>query len=350
MTARPVTAFLPKEFQFWPDDASDLGADEVQKLYESGFAGAYKDDAAHLDFMAFCGVDHTGVTQRYGLAGSGEGRLVIPFQFVLKHFPGCWPGPAQQRGDCVSHSTKNAALVTMACDIESGKPDEVTGIVEGVPEVDPVGIEQGVLSSEANYWYRGYSGDGWMCETAAKVACRDSALWLRNNYPELGIDLRKYSAKLAGKYGATKPPSEITETGRKHLMRSATTAESASEVRDLLANGYGFSTCGSEGYSSSRDENGVSARKGSWAHAMACIGCDDRDEIKQKYGEPLFLILNSWGKWNSGGRKILGTDIEIPEGSFWAKWSHVRNRTFIALSGANGWPNRAPQLHDHKFW
>lgn len=350
MSDRPATAFLPKEFRFWPDDAVNLDAGDIQKHYESGCAGAYNDPAQHDAFVMFAGADAYGVTNRYGLAGAGEGRLVIPFQYVLKHFPGCWPGPAQQRGDCVSHSTKNAALVTLACDIESGKPDEVTGVVEGVPEVDPEGISQGVLSSEGIYWYRGYSGDGWSCEAAARVACQDSALWLRNDYPELGVDLRKYSGSLAGKYGRSKPPSEFTEYGRKHLMRSATEGNSADEVRDLLANGFGWTTCGGEGYSSSRDENGVSVRKGSWAHAMACIGFDDRAEIKQKYGEPLALILNSWGKWNSGGRKILGTDIEIPEGSFWARWSHVKNRTFIALSGANGWPSRAPQLHDHKFW
>lgn len=350
MTARPATAFLPRDFQFWPDDGHDLAPSAVQDLYEKGFAGAFKDDAEHAEFVQFCGADHTGVTQKYGMAGAGEGKLVIPFQFVLKHFPGCWPGAAQQRGDCVSHSTKNAALVTLACDIESGKPDEVTNVVEGVPEIDPEGIQQGALSSESIYWYRGYSGDGWMCEAAARVACKDSALWLRNNYPELGIDLRKYSAKLAGKYGSQKPPSEITEAGRKHLMRSATTANSFGEVRDLLANGYGISTCGGEGYSSTRDNNGVSKRQGSWAHAMACIGADDRDETKGEYGEPLVLIINSWGKWNSGPRTILGTNIEIPDGAFWVRWSQAKNRDFIALSGANGWPNRAPKLVDWKLW
>jgi hypothetical protein len=71
---------------------------------------------------------------------------------------------------------------------------------------------------------------------------------------------------------------------------------------------------------------------------MACIGYDDRDEIKKKYGEPLVLILNSWGIWNGGGRRILGTDIDIPEGSFWTKWSEVKNRSCTAMSGAMGWP------------
>lgn len=242
--------------------------------------------------------------------------------------------------NCVSHSTKNGCLVTMVCDIASGKPDEETGIVEGAPEISALGIQQGVLSSEANYWYRGYNGHGWSCSTSANVAIKKSAMWLRQNYPELGVSLEKYSGSLASKYGAKSPPPEFTAYGQKHLIRTATELDSFEEIRDMLANGYGISSCGSEGYSSSRDENGVSKRSGSWAHAMAIIGADDRPEIRQIYGEPLILIQNSWGKWNTGPRRIKGTEIDIPHGAFWVKWSHARNRYFVAFSGANGWPSK----------
>jgi hypothetical protein len=75
-----------------------------------------------------------------------------------------------------------------------------------------------------------------------------------------------------------------------------------------------------------------------WAHALAYLGVDDRPEIIERYGEPLVLVQNSWGQWNDGGRKILGTNINIPVGSFWAKWSDLKNRYMIAFSSVSGWP------------
>jgi len=339
---RPQSAVLPREFQFWPED-TDVDADELEGLYSSGYAGAWKDDEAVAEFEALIvgsggDLDGQHVAQENGLIGSGAGRLVIPFVFVEQLLPGCLPGAAQQRGDCVAHSTKNAALTTMVCDIVSGKPDEVTGKVEGLPEIDPVGIRQGALSTEAIYWYRGYSGDGWSCEAAANVAIKKAALWPRRNYPDLGVDLTKYSGGLAGKYGRSAPPNSFTVVGQQNLIRTATRLNSKDMVRDFLANGYGITTCGGEGWAKTRDENGFSRRSGSWAHAMAYIGYDDRPLIIQKYGEPLVLVMNSWGRWNGGGRRILGTTIDIPEGSFWAKWSDCSRRTALAFSGANGWP------------
>lgn len=342
MTDRPISAFLPKQFQFWPGDAVDLQPAKISELYESGFAGAWHDPEAAPRFdetIRAGGGDPDGasVAHAAGLYGAASGRLVTPFQYVVKYFPTGWPGVAQARGSCVAHSAKNTCLISAMCDVASGKPDEVTGVVEGVPEVDPAGIKAGVFSTEAIYWYRGYDGDGWTCEDAASVVTSKSGLWLRNNYPDLGFDLRKYSGSLEGKYGRRSPPSEVTEYGKKHLIRTATRVSGFEQIADFLANGFGVSSCGGEGFSNQRDTNGVSKRSGSWAHAMAIIGADDRDVVKQAYGGPLVLILNSWGVWNSGPRRIMGTDIDIPEGSFWARWADVSRRTYIAFAGANGW-------------
>ena len=68
----------------------------------------------------------------------------------------------------------------------------------------------------------------------------------------------------------------------------------------LFVLGYGFS--------SRRDSNGIAKRSGGWSHAMAWIACDDTHE---RYKETLFLVQNSWGKWNSGP-KVHGQ----PDGSF----------------------------------
>jgi hypothetical protein len=73
---------------------------------------------------------------------------------------------------------------------------------------------------------------------------------------------------------------------------------------------------------------------------MAYTGVDDRDEVKAKYGGPLVLIQNSWGEFNSGPRRIMGTNIDIPIGSFWARWSDISRRYMCAFSSVAGWPAR----------
>lgn len=336
---------LPPKIRGWEQRDDSLPIATVIGMYESGYQGAYHDQAAYERLWA--DVDAAGgwtkgsdVAREFGWEGAGDGRLVVPFVYVEKVFPGCWPASAQARGDCVSHSTRNAALTTMACDIAAGKPDEATGKIEGTPDLPDAGRRDGVLSTEAIYWWRDHGGDGWSCDHAASVVLKESGMWLRQNYTEFGVDLTTYSGRNAGIYGSKNPPDNFKQFGQQHLIRTATELDSFEQVRDFLANGYGVSTCGGEGWSSSRDENGFSRRQGGWSHALAYIGADDREAVKQKYGEPLVLILNSWGQWNSGGRRILGTDLDIPEGSFWSKWSDAKRRYAIAFSGANGWPSK----------
>lgn len=342
---------LEKGFQFWQQNAEALPTSEVIKLYEGGFAGAIyepdeRDQFRARNMQAFGTARGGDLATANGWAGSAAGQLVIPFVFILKYFPGCLPGAAQERGDCVSHDEKNAVLMTAACDIAAAKPDQETGHVETAPEIPAAGVSEGAFSTEWFYWWRGYSGDGWSCDAAANVAIKHGIL-LRKHYPELNIDLTNYSGSLAGKYGRSNPPEAMHVEGAKHIVRGAIEVEGFEQTRDFLANGYGISSCGSEGWSSSRDANGFSRRAGRWSHAMALIGADDRDVIKQAYGEPLVLIMNSWGKFNSGGRRILGTTIDIPEGSFWAKWSDVKNRYLVAHSSVNGWPSK--KLPDYGF-
>lgn len=274
----------------------------------------------------------------YGLSGSGAGKLTALWVYMEKLFPGCLPGAAQTRGDCVAHSTRTAAVCTMCSEIVAGRPDEVTGLVEDKPDMPVEGYKDVCCSSEAIYWHRSHGGDGWQCGRAARVMCEKSGLWPRKNYPEFGFDLTRYSGSLAGKWGAVPPPENITKFGQQHLMRTATEVTSFEQARDLLANGYALTTCGGQGWSSKRDENGVSRRQGSWAHALAVLGADDRDIFKQKYGEPAVMVQNSWNRWNGGGRRVLGTDIDIPEGAFWSLWSDFKNREIIAFSGFAGWP------------
>lgn len=317
---------------------------DVLQAYDNGFIGAYAPQPEQIQQFRMYIQEQGGTAdgrmacQQYGLENSGKGKLSTPFLEILELYPDCLPGPAQGRGDCVSHSSKNAALGTLCCEVTSGKPDPLSGRLEGAPEVSAVGRLNGVLSTEAIYNWRRHGGDGWSCVEAANVMLKESGLWLRKNYPEIEVDFTQYSARNAGIYGSRTPPESWLKIGREHLVQTATEVEDYETLRDLLANGYCISSCGSEGFSSERNEHGVSSRKGSWAHAMAYLAVDDRPEIIAIYGEPLILIQNSWGQWNDGPRRIFGTNIDIPHGAFWARWSDIKNRYMIAFSGVNGWP------------
>ena len=322
-----------------------------QDAYDTGLKGTYSDPDAHDRLTKLIksqgqSPDADDTVRNYGLSGSGEGRLSPLFSVIEKVFPGSLPASAQGVGSCVAHSTRNAALGSLAAEIAAGTADEVTGKIEGKPQISEAAQRDGVLSTEAIYWYRGHSGkDGWSCDHAAEVICGKSGLWLRKNYPDIDIDLTNYSARTEVKWGKPLPPEKVQVVGRDHLMRTATRVKSYAELRDLIHNGYACSSCGGESFASGRDENGVSFRtRGGWAHAMAYLAVDDRDEVKQRYnGEPLILVQNSWGQWGSGPRRVLGTNLEIPVGSFWARWSDIKNRYVVAFSGVNGWP---PQKFD----
>lgn len=317
---------------------------EVVDHYQKGFAGARpstpEQTAAFEAQVISSGGVLFGAIAGGMFAESWKGKLVTHFTHVVEMYPGCWPGPAQGRGDCVEHNSKNTRVYTHVCDIISGQPDQQTGKIEGPVEVSAEGVKNGLFATEPGYWFRGHGGDGWSCEAAATVAMRSAGCMIRKNYPEIGVDLTRYSSSLAGKWGRTAPPESVRQHLNKNLVHTTTRLKSFEEVRDFLGNGYGVSSCGSEGFSSARDDNGVSARRGSWSHAMSYIGADDRPETHQKYGGPLVLVLNSWGRFNSGPRRVMGTDIDIPEGSFWARWKDISRRSMIAYSGVNGWPRR----------
>lgn len=333
---------IPKGCQFWKQDQESLPVHDIVRMYEAGYAGVWRDDNATADLLSAQAIPEIeDAAHLYGWADHAAKELVAPFLNVNRLFPGCWPGRAQERGDCVSHGQRNANLTAMVGDIIAGLPDEKDGEIEGVPDdVSPQGLKDGVLSTEATYWMRGYNGDGWSCSSSARVAQTSSGMVLRKEYPELGIDLSQYSGSLAGKYGAKEPPENIQKMAQQHLVRDVARVNSFEGLRDALAQGAGIQTCGGEGFSSSRDENGFSRRQGGWSHSFAFVGTDDRDVVVQKYGEPLVCCLNSWANWNGGGTRILGTQLDILGGMWWALWSAVKNRDIFAMSGGNGWAKK----------
>lgn len=339
-------SWKPRLAQAWPSDATDCDGDTIVRLYKQGFSGAMYNPAVKEDFLGYLagkGFDPVGssVAHANGFAGSGAGKLILPFLNVLKLWPKCWGGPYQRTGDCVGWGGRNAILISMAGDIVGGELDEKSGRPEVRPEITADAELNSVLSSESLYWYRGHGGEGWHCSAAAKTSIEKGFL-LRKNYPELGIDLTKYDVRIATKWGRSQPPANVQEVAKPRHVRNATELHSHDEVRDFLANHFGVNTCSSicGNERKGRDANGVTDFTRIGGHSQALIGYDDRADTIQQYGEPLVLWLNSWPlSWIKGGRRIRGTDIDIPEGSCWLKArSSLSKCELFAVSAVAGWP------------
>ena len=312
--------------------------------YSAGLAGCRADpraDEMFADYIIRHGGDPDGgnIAHEWEFAGKGEGKLTLLFPKVMEVFPECWPGPAQLWGDCVGAAAANCLLTSLGMEIASGKPDEVTGRVEGAPELPEEGIRQSVVARESVFAWRSFDSDGWVCSEAAKVCCEKGFL-IRKPYPELGIDLTRYTSQTI-KLGGKRPPNAAwLNESKKHVARTATFLRGREQVRDMLFQGYGVFNCSGLGFSRTRNEDGFSPVSGSWAHAQCFIGYDDRPETVKKYGQALTCWLNSWNKWNSGPRRVRGTDIDIPHGAYWALASTIDRCQCIALSSVAGWPRR----------
>lgn len=314
------------------------------KAYSSGFVGCQANPRADEEFADSIirhGGDPDGgnIAHQWEFAEAGKGKLSLIFPAIDAVFPGALPGPAQLWGDCVGAAAANCYLGSLAQEIVDARPDEVTGIVEGPPDIPELGVRQGVVARESIFAWRGKASDGWFCSAAAKAVTEKGVL-VRKAYPELGIDLTKYTSETIRLGGARPPSDKWLAESKQYVARTATFVNTREQVRDFLAAGYCIFNCSSMGFERTRNEDGVSRQVGIWHHAQAFTGYDDRDIVIKKYGQPLVLWTNSWNAWNTGPRTILGTSISIPPGSYWALANTIDRCQCIALSSVAGWPRR----------
>jgi hypothetical protein len=319
---------------------------DPRAAYDAGLVGARSDpraDEEFGDYVIRCGGNPDGgeVAHEWEFAGLGAGKLTLLSPAVMQVFPGVFPNAAQLTGDCVAAAAANCLVTSLGMEIDSGKPDEVTGQIECKPYTAPVGVTQGLIARESLWAWRGYDEDGWVCSEAAKTACERGFL-VRRPYPDLKIDLTRYTPDTIRLGGRRLPNEKWLAESQQHRARTATFLKGREQVRDYLAAGYGCFNCSGQGFTSKRDQNGVARQVGRWAHAQSWLGYDDRPEIHRLYGQALVLWLNQWGPgWISGPRRVLGTNIDIPEGSFWATADTIdRCGSCIALSSVIGWPRR----------
>ena len=224
------------------------------------------------------------------IKNSGKGKLSTPYKSLLKFDKKAFD-ERQTTGDCVSHATRNACDISRAVEIDLHKQRE-GWVARG--------------ATEAIYGARGHSGQGMSCARAATFVTQTGGILVRKNYSGVA-DFSKYNGNLGASWGGRGLPDKVIDLANDHQIKTASLIRTVEEARDAIANGYSISVCSNVGFSNKRDKKGIARVSGSWAHAMAWIACDDTGN------EPLFLIQNSWGKWNGGGHPDWGP---IPDGSF----------------------------------
>ena len=290
---------------------------DLLNAYRDGFQGSVCNPEETAELLAKLKTPLFGATA-YRLYGSGEGKLSLPFKSLLKFDPIFGPSERQTTGDCVAHSTRNAVDITRAVEIDINK--------------EPESFEARG-ANEAIYQSRGHRGQGMTCSSAAKYVHSKGGVLIRKDYGK--VDLSKYNSDLGARH---KIPSSIyTTEAKKHQVKTISLITTVQEARDALSNGYAISVCSGYGFSSRRDNKGIAKRSSGWNHAMAWIACDDTNK---RFKETLFLVQNSWGKWNSGPRVH-----DQPEGSFWIRERDARG--MLAQQGAwvfsdvDGFPARS---------
>jgi hypothetical protein len=289
---------------------------ELLKAYKDGFNGSWCDPEDVAKLLGELPHPLFGAAA-YGLFGTGEGKVALPFKNLLKFDPTFGPSERQVQGDCVSHATRNSVDVTRSCEIVGGQREDF--------------VARG--ATEAIYGSRGHGGEGMSCSGAARFVHQTGGILLRKQYDK--YDLSEYSA-IGGSWGRGGVPDDLVKEAVKHQVKTISLINTVAQARDALANGYAISVCSNVGFSSRRDKYGIAKRSGSWGHAMAWVGMDDSHEV---YNETLFLVQNSWGVWNGGEKRL-----DQPDGSFWIRQSDAedmlsQNGSWV-FSDVDGFPPR----------
>jgi len=295
--------------------------DELLDAYQKGLEGAACNPEDLKALLGELPMPLFGAAA-WELSETGKGKLSLPFKSVLKYDSTFGPHERQTTGDCVSHSTRNAVDITRAVEMD----------IKGEAE-----SWEARGATEAIYQSRGHKGQGMSCSEAARYVNRIGGLLIRKKYD--GCDLSIYDSNIGARHRV--PRDIYGNEAHKHPVNTISLIATVEEACDALANGYALSCCSGLGFSSNRDKYGIAKRSGSWSHAMAWIACDDTREV---YDETLFLIQNSWGKWNSGPKRH-----GQPDGSFWVREKDARSilnsRGSFAFSDVEGFPAR--QLPDY---
>ncbi len=334
----------------FPDPAPWKDPSECQAAYEAGmpFVSPDPDGEEELaDYVNSHGGEFNGEALAYesGIQGAADGKdIVLLYQEAYKASgrDGWIVGnPSQQVGDCVSHSTRNALMLSLACQVTSGNG--------GWPEIPDASYEKmtGFTTVPLYLTRSNAPSHGWSCPTSVSNAQKYVGMVVAQDYsdvPGVGVDYSKYSGSQTTKFGRGFPPESYLNPLADHKVISSTKVSGLDQLLDYLGAGYGISTCGGESWatgSNARNSDGYAKRtnKG-WSHALCYYGFIRSKEWMDKYNEVGIIIGNSWGSSSCGGnRKIMGRDDLplLPKNCWIAKWSECKKRSLTAISAVAGW-------------
>lgn len=353
-----MVAQLYKGTDWFPTDTKLETPEDCLKAYNQGLAGTFIDEEAteklvasmeHKTFSDVMSMWRSAGIQRAtptnGLYLNGFAAVLLceaqrlgvikDVTPTLEKIEACSANDSirpwdekQDTGDCTSHGARNHADCVRASEIVYGNETE-DWIVR--------------TATEIHYGYRGHAGEGANSGRLREFICNVGGMFLRKDYTkELGVDLSVYNSRIGSSMGRTGVPKKFIEFSKPNNIRKLTQCKSLEEAIEAFRNGFTISGGGMHSFSEQRDANGFSDWTGpKWAHDTAQNAMDERPEVIKAYKSRMFLYQNSWWKWNSGGRKILGTNINIPYGSMWinerAMSTMIQNGEYYIMSGANGW-------------
>jgi len=327
---------------------------QIEEIYSSGFKGALDEGRESTSFYrGALPRFYSAYPQARGLHQEVSVALPIrgPQVMVGTDFCGI-SGESQRQGDCVGKMLKGQGMI-------DGTLDSMFGETEWKKGADGKGVQ---YCDENHYGDRGHSGEGANCWSLWDNASLDGpqGFLFRDVYEtsQGTFDLSRYRADLSGPWGRRGTPQALSDIAAKNPALQIYKVKSIEEVMDAIALGFGVGRCGSDGYSSKRNEDGVSDVKGSWNHAISVGGFDRSERILRKYGGELFLHFHFWGQWNSGPKMH-----EQPDGSWWVrrryleKWVRAGQVTVVAsVVGFNRkliWDmkmDRRSQLQRSEIW
>lgn len=250
------------------------------------------------------------------------------------------PAHAQKIGSCVSHGWGRGAQDLMLCEIFFGKESESW---PGQVATEPIYAGSRVEIGRG----RVGNGDGSLGSWAADWVSKYGII-IRGKYGQW--DLSVNDETIAKRWGAPGAgvPDELEPVAKEHPIKTVALVTTAQGAADALANYYPVPVCSNQGFSMTRDANGICRAEGSWAHCM-----EFRGVCTLKGGKRILIIQQSWGESPTGPNVLKlesGKEVTMPQGCFGCEMEvadkMLKGRDSYAISGFVGFKKR----RKHEDW
>jgi hypothetical protein len=133
--------------------------------------------------------------------------------------------------------------------------------------------------------------------------------WAAKSVAQYGVATRKkygpYDPQRAKSWGAQGVPDDYEPEAKKHACTDVVPCTSYNQLVTMIRAYRFVPICSNQGFTETRDQNGLCRPEGTWNHCMLCCGLDDK-------GNP--LIAQSWGPDQPSGPKYL----DQPSNTFFA--------------------------------